>query len=107
MKRKPTYIQKKSVVPRKELSTNDLKNMIVEMDKLTNANEKHKKIKEIESFLEEMKTCKCDINYQKYFSLLFMNIYKIPDKEDLKDIYANVYIQLNRIFPDTSKFLHN
>ena len=107
LKRKPTYIQKKSVVPRKELSTNDLKNMIVEMDKLTNANEKHKKIKEIESFLEEMKTCKCDINYQKYFSLLFMNIYKIPDKEDLKDIYANVYIQLNRIFPDTSKFLHN
>lgn len=107
LKRKPTFIQKKSIVAKKELSTNDLKNMIVDMDKLTNVSEKHKKIKEIESFLEEMKTCKCDINYQRYFSLLFMNITKIKDKEDLKHIYVNIYIQLNRIFPDTSKFLHN
>ena len=58
------------------------------------------KIKDIEAILEEMKSIKCDIKYQKYFSILFRKIDLIQDKNVRNKLYVNIYLQLLFVFPD-------
>ena len=75
----------------KDSSVSGLKNLIAKIESEKDLNEITKKIKAIEVYLEEMKPTKFDLNYQKYFSMLFRRIEMIQSKEEKRDIYVILY----------------
>ena len=88
------------------VSPTEIKHLISKLDSTEfNLQSAHQKIKDIEAILEEMKPIKCDINYQKYFSILFQTIALIQDKNEQNKLYANIYLQLLFVFPDIKHFL--
>ena len=86
-----------------ELSTSGLKSLLskIETDNFFQL------ISEIEDYLKRMKPTKCDINYQKYFVLLFRKIKAIQNKELMNMTYVNCYTQLTYIFYDIYPFLQS
>ena len=85
-------------------TTAELENMISKINKEQSNNVIYQKIKEIENYLVEMKPVKCDIFYQKYFSILFQKIAQIKDINLHNMTYANVYLQLSYLFPEIQNF---
>ena len=91
----------------KDSSVSGLKNLIAKIESEKDLNEMTKKIKAIEVYLEEMKPTKFDLNYQKYFSMLFRRIEMIQSKEEKRDIYVNIFLQLKFVFAEQNWNFYN
>ena len=63
-----------TISQRKDLPAKSLKSLISNIENETDINAIIIKVKKIEVHLEGMNPTKCDINYQKYFTLLFKQI---------------------------------
>ena len=74
-----------------DLSTKDLKVLIKNLESENDYLLMVKKINEIEKYLEKMKSTKCDIDYQKYFMILFKKVNCLKDKESQLTSHINIY----------------
>ena len=83
-----------------DLSTKDLKSLLKNLENENDYSHMIKKINEIENFLEKMKSTKCDIDYQKYFTILFKKVNCIKDKESQLTSHINIYCQLRTCFSE-------
>ena len=72
---------------------------------MTNINSITNQLKLIIRYLEEMKPNKCDFNYQTSFSVIFKAINMIPNKEERKQLYLNLYLNLIYVFPEVKNYL--
>ena len=91
----------------KDSSASGLKSLISKIESEKELNDITKRIKAVEVYLEEMKPTKFDSNYQKYFSLLFRRIEMIQSKEEKRDIYVNIFLQLKFVFPEQNWNFYN
>ena len=89
----------------KDASTSDLKKLLSGLEKENDVNVIYKRIRDIETFLETMKSKKCDINYQKYIPLLFTKLDLISSSIDKKYSYVNLYLQFLIVFPEVKEIL--
>ena len=89
------------------LSALELSNLISKLQKEEEIKNTYNIIKEIQSFLERMKPTKCDINYQKLFSLLFRSIQSLKDEKIKQQLKVNIFCLLYYIFPEKYEYFHN
>ena len=94
-----------NISQRKDIPAKSLKSLISNIENETDINAIIIKVKKIEVHLEGMNPTKCDINYQKYFTLLFKQIEKIP-KVQRTVIKINIFLQLKRVFSDITSYLN-
>ena len=91
----------------KDLSTIELKNLISMIEKEDDVNTLYKMIIDIKNYLQDMKPIKCDISYQKYFSLIFRKISIFQQLPVRNYLFVNIYIQLFYVFPELKLFLNS
>ena len=88
-----------------EKSTKELKLLISKIDSLEEEEYFYSSITELDNFLEMMKPTKCDINYQKYFSLLVRKIKSISNLSKKAKYYVKMYYELIIVFREIETFL--